>query len=245
MNEPLEKLAAVLFDMDGVLIDSRSIIEQAWREAARMYGRQISDEAMRKHIHGHPGPYTIRTLFSDLPLADQQRVQAHIIHVENTADYNPIPGVAPLIASLGEMDVAVGIVTSGWRQKINRVIALLQAQAHISVIVERDDVSRGKPYPDPYLLAAKRLGIPAGKAVVFEDAKSGVASAVAAGAYCVGIGDEDLMPLGAKLVIPDFREVNVMETAADGAILAFRPDSQVLVERFTAGGRLSTQRPPR
>ncbi len=139
-----------------------------------MYGRRISQEDITKHIHGQPGPHTIRALFHDLPLSDQAKVQAHIIHVENTADCAPIPGVAQLIASLGAAGIPVGIVTSGWRLKIDRVIALLQAEPYISVIVERDDVARGKPYPDPYLLAAERLGIPASKTVVFEDAKSGV-----------------------------------------------------------------------
>lgn len=147
MSESVERIAAVLFDMDGVLINSRTVIETAWREAARMYGRQITDDDMHKHIHGHPGPYTIRTLFSDLPVPDQQKVQAHIIHVENTAECEPIPGVAQLIASLGQAGITVGIVTSGWRLKIDRVIALLQAKPYISVIVERDDVTRGKPYP--------------------------------------------------------------------------------------------------
>ncbi|XBS68882.1 HAD family phosphatase [Acerihabitans sp. KWT182] len=160
MSESVERVAAVLFDMDGVLIDSKAVIEQAWREAAHMYGRQITDEDIVKHIHGQPGPHTIRALFHDLPLADQARVQAHIIHVENTADCDPIPGVAQLIAALGAAGIPLGIVTSGWRLKIDRVIALLQAQPYVSVIVERDDVARGKPYPDPYLLGAKRLGLP-------------------------------------------------------------------------------------
>ncbi|MGV3346195.1 HAD family hydrolase, partial [Enterobacteriaceae bacterium LUAb1] len=188
MEESVEKVAAVLFDMDGVLIDSKAVIEQGWREAAQMYGRQITDDDILKHIHGQPGPHTIRALFHDLPIFDQEKVQAHIIHVENTAECEPIPGVAELIASLYAAGITVGIVTSGWRYKIDRVIALLQAQSCISVIVERDDVARGKPYPDPYLLAAERLGIPASKTIVFEDSKSGVTSAVAAGAYCVGIG---------------------------------------------------------
>ncbi|WP_315707911.1 HAD family hydrolase [Brenneria uluponensis] len=234
MSESVERVAAVLFDMDGVLIDSRAVIEQGWCEAAMMYGRQITEEDIMKHIHGQPGPHTIRALFHDLPLSDQAKVQAHIIHVENTADCEPILGVAQLIASLGAAGIPLGIVTSGWRLKIDRVIALLQAQPYISVIVERDDVTRGKPYPDPYLLAAERLGLPASKTVVFEDAKSGVTSAVAAGAYCVGIGDEDLLPCGAKFILPDFRDMKVLTNGADGAILSFCPGHQVIVERLSA-----------
>lgn len=153
MTDSAIRIEAILFDMDGVLIDSNSVIERAWREAAEMYGKSISEEQMVKHIHGQPGPHTIQALFSDLPLTDQRKVQAHIIQVEDTAEYDPVPGVAQLIHSLNAAGVKVGIVTSGWREKIDRVIAMLNVQHCISVIVERDDVGRGKPFPDPYLLA--------------------------------------------------------------------------------------------
>lgn len=234
MVEHIKKVGAILFDMDGVLIDSKAVIEQGWREAARIYGREITETDIIQHIHGQPGPHTIRALFHDLPLSDQQKIQAHIIDVENTADCEPIPGVAELISSLNSVGMTIGIVTSGWRYKIDRVIAQLQAESCISVIVERDDVIRGKPFPDPYLLAAERLGISASKTVVFEDSKSGVTSAVAAGAYCVGIGEEDLMPCGAKLIIPDFRGVKLMTYGSEGSFLSFCPGREVFIERLSA-----------
>ena len=233
MSKPITRVAAVLFDMDGVLIDSKAVIEQGWREAAQMYGRQITEDDILKHIHGQPGPHTIRALFHDLPLADQKKIQEHIIHVENTADCEPIPGVAQLITSLNAAGITIGIVTSGWRYKIDRVITLLQAQSSISMIVERDDVTRGKPFPDPYLLAAERLGIPASKTLVFEDSKSGVTSAVAAGAWCVGIGEEDLMPCGAKLVVPDFHGIQLMTDGQNNSFLSFRSGHKVFVERLS------------
>ncbi|WP_442900015.1 HAD family hydrolase [Gilliamella apicola] len=71
----------------------------------------------------------------------------------------------------------------------------------ISVIVERDDVTKGKTYPDPYLLAIKRLNIPVNHTIVFEDSSSDVKSAVAARTYCVGIGDENLLSVGAQFTI--------------------------------------------
>ena len=231
MSEPEARVSAVLFDMDGVLIDSRSVIEQAWREAARMFQRQISEEQIHAHIHGQPGPHTIRALFSDLSSADQERVQAHVMHVENTADYDPIPGVAQLIARLGRADIALGIVTSGWQYKIDRVIELLNAGALFSVIVHREHVARGKPHPDPYLLAAKRLGLPAAKTLVFEDAVSGVVSAVAADAYCVGIGGEDLVCYGAKIAIPDFRDVSLGDQR-DGVTLSCGTGHELSVDRL-------------
>jgi sugar-phosphatase len=234
MSEATATVSAVLFDMDGVLVDSKAVIERAWREAAQLCGRRITEDDIHNHIHGQPGPNTIRALFSDLPHADQQKVQAHVIHVENTADYEPIPGVARLIACLSAAGITVGLVTSGWRYKIDRVIELLQARSCFSVIVERDDVSRGKPHPDPYLLAAERLGIPASSTVVFEDTGSGVTSAVTAGAYCVGIGGEDLMRSGAQITIPDFENVEVHTRTSGGSILSCRPGHRLFVERRPA-----------
>ena len=218
MHNITNRAAAVLFDMDGVLIDSNEVIERAWREAADMYGKTISEDEIIKHIHGQPGPHTIRALFSDLPLVDQQKVQAHIIHVENTASYNPIPGVSELITALDAAGVRVGIVTSGWREKIDRVTAMLQVQSCISVIVERDDVSRGKPFPDPYLLAAERLDLPAEKTIVFEDSKS-------------GIGGVELIPCGARLAIPDFTGVEVISRLDGNTAISFCPDHILIIDK--------------
>ncbi|GJH13227.1 HAD family phosphatase [Caballeronia novacaledonica] len=237
MSEYAAKVSAVLFDMDGVLVDSRAVIEQAWREAAQLYGREITEDDIHRHIHGQPGPHTIRALFHDLSRADQEKVQAHIIHVENTADCEPISGVARLVSRLGAAGITIGVVTSGWRYKIDRVIEMLKAQSYFSVIVERDDVARGKPYPDPYLLAAERLGVPASRTVVFEDASSGVTSAATAGAYCVGIGGEELIRSGAKIAIPDFEGVELETIGSQGSILSCRPGHQLFVERLAARPR--------
>lgn len=113
------------------------------------------------------------------------------------------------------------------------MLELLQAQSSFSVIVQRDDVARGKPHPDPYLLAAERLGIPASRTVVFEDAISGVTSAVTAGAYCVGIGGEDLIKSGAKFAISDFEDVEVQIGSSGVAVLSCRPGDQLFIERLS------------
>lgn len=215
------KISAVFFDMDGVLIDSNAVIEGAWREAAEMYGKTISEEDIVRHIHGQPGPHTIQAPFSDLSLNDRKKVQAHIIRVENTAAYEPIAGVTELITSLDAAGVCIGIVTSGWREKIDRVTAMLHIQHCISVIVERDDVTRGKPFPDPYLLAAERLALTPERALVFEDSRSGVTSAVSAGTFCVGIGRAELIACGARFAIPDFTSAEVISRPGSDVEVSF------------------------
>ncbi|OCG07892.1 haloacid dehalogenase [Gilliamella sp. wkB178] len=233
MNNHIPKIAAVLFDMDGVLIDSNAVIERAWLEAAQMYSITISEQDMLHHIHGQPGPHTIRALFADLPIDDQQKVQAHIIDCENTATYDPIPGVAQLITSLHAVNIHVGIVTSGWREKVDRVTSMLGVDKYISVIVERDNVSRGKPFPDPYILAAQRLHLSSEQTLVFEDSRSGVTSAVAAGAFCVGIGNTELVECGAKLTIPDFTGVNVSSHSNGEITITFNANHALGMEKST------------
>ncbi|EFI2355971.1 HAD family phosphatase [Escherichia coli] len=230
MHSSANRIAAVLFDMDGVLIDSNAVIERGWAEGAQMFGKTLTEEDIVRHIHGQPGPHTIRALFSDLSLEDQKKVQSHIIHVENTADYDPIPGVSELIQALHKAGISVGIVTSGWRSKIDRIMEMLQITPCISVIVERDDVVRGKPYPDPYLLAAERFHLAPSRTLVFEDSRSGVTSAVTAGAICVGIGTDSLKECGAVLAITDFRNVKIISQTGEKVVIAFTPEHQMEME---------------
>ena len=86
------------------------------------------------------------------------------------------------------------------------------------MIVERNDVARGKPFPDPYLLSAKRLMLSPSETLVFEDSISGITSAVKAGAYCVAIGDTELIQYGAQTTIADFSKVKILSDG-DYAIL--------------------------
>lgn len=219
MDNAIAKISAVLFDMDGVLIDSNTVIERAWIDAGALYGIPITEDDIVNHIHGQPGPHTIKVLFGHLAREEQKKVQAYIMHAENTADYDAIPGVAALILALSAAKIRVGIVTSGWRQKIDRIMAMLTINDCISVIVERDDVSRGKPFPEPYQLAAQRLGLPPNKTLVFEDSISGITSAVEAGAYCVAIGPTELTKYGAQTAIANFANVKVIKQNEDYGIL--------------------------
>ena len=77
MHSSANRIAAVLFDMDGVLIDSNAVIERGWAEGAQMFGKTLTEEDIVRHIHGQPGPHTIRALFSDLSLKIERR-SSHI-----------------------------------------------------------------------------------------------------------------------------------------------------------------------
>ncbi|GLZ39352.1 HAD family phosphatase [Actinokineospora sp. NBRC 105648] len=206
MAEPVK---AVLFDMDGVVVDSRAVIEAAWGEVFTRYtGRVLTPAAIEEHVHGRVGSYTVAALFPEHPDAHAE-IWSAVDELEENAHYQLIPGVRDLLAALTARGTVVGLVTGSWRAKVRNVLSLLDLPTPFATVVTREDVVHGKPHPEPYLLACAALAVDPTDALVFEDSASGVRSALAAGSRCVGIGGADLAAEGAHHVIADFTELRL------------------------------------
>jgi sugar-phosphatase len=171
--------AAFLFDMDGTLVDSIAVANRVWTRWAEGHG--IDPDAVLRTMHGVRAAETIRR---HLPHGDVERETALLTEAE-MADMDGVlelAGAAALLRSLPPQRWA--IVTSA-----PRALALARLrQAGIPVppvLVTAEDVTRGKPAPDCFLLAAARLGVEPGHCLVWEDAPSGIAAAEAAGATVV------------------------------------------------------------
>lgn len=210
---------AVLFDMDGTLVDSTAVVEEVWGELADRYGMDI-DEILRTS-HGVQAVDTVRR-FAPAG-ADVAALTTELGAMERvrTAGVIAIPGAARLLASLPADLVA--LVTSA-----DRVLAGIRMEAaglampETSVTAEL--VSRGKPHPEGYLTAARLLGVEPSDAVVFEDAPAGIAAGVAAGIRTVAVGPRTgALPPGV-LHIPDYAAVSASVTSdAQGQrIISFR-----------------------
>ncbi len=104
-----------------------------------------------------------------------------------TADLMPMPGADRAVRLLHEAGYPLAVASSGARHYLKTVLGRLDLLQYFSALVSGEDVTRGKPDPEPYLLAAERLGVAPGECVVFEDADVGVRSAKAAGAICIGV----------------------------------------------------------
>jgi sugar-phosphatase len=203
------EIRAVLFDLDGVIIESREVIEEAWRAAALHHaGTRLSDEDIHEHVHGRPGSHTVATLFPDHTPQQRKEIWAHVDRIEETAPYRAVPGVREFIAWLGTTGVPIGLVTSSWAEKIEHVVELFELGEVFSAVVSRDDVANGKPHPEPYRSGCALLGVEPASTLVFEDALSGVRSSVSAGTHCVGIGGDDLVRAGAAVAVPDFTHLS-------------------------------------
>ena len=177
---PGRSFAAFLFDMDGTILTSIAAAERVWAVWARRHGLDI--EAFLPTIHGHRAVETIARL--GLPGVDPEAEAAALTAEEMLAvdGIAPIAGASRFLAALPRERWA--IVTSAPRALAERLLAVAGLPVP-DLIVSAEDVTRGKPAPDCFLLAAGRLGFAAGDCLVFEDAVPGIVAAEAAGAAVI------------------------------------------------------------
>jgi sugar-phosphatase len=177
----VRRVSAVLFDLDGVLVESREATERVWVEWAAKH--RIDQADLRSAMHGVRSADVIRALRPDLDAAEQA---AHVERrqAEDTDGLLAIPGAAAALRALKADRVAV--VTSGTRPLALARLAAVGIEPP-SVIVFAEDVTRGKPDPEGYLTAARRLGADPAEALVVEDAPPGIEAAKAAGMATVAL----------------------------------------------------------
>jgi sugar-phosphatase len=175
-----EVFEAVIFDMDGTLIDSTPAVFRAWSTWMREFG--LSQEQLGRH-HGMPSAQVVRAL-----LAEDQHVEAirriDELELEDVHDIVVLPGAAEALDSLrsAKSAIATSCTVPLARARI-RAAELVPP----SVLVTVDDVQHGKPAPDPFLEAARRLGVDPARCLVVEDAPKGLEAAHAAGCSTLAV----------------------------------------------------------
>jgi sugar-phosphatase len=216
-------VAAVLFDLDGVLVESREATERVWLDWASKNGIEV--EELRSAMHGVRSVEVVAALRPELDAAAEgARIEG--AQVRDVAGVSAIRGAAEALLALREECVAV--VTSATRPL---AAARLRA-ARLSppaVMVNAEDVARGKPDPEGYLTAARRLGVDPSEALVVEDAPAGIEAGRAAGAAVVGVtsthppselGEADVVIPSLEslpaVLVRDFDATGVLRQANDG-----------------------------
>lgn len=174
---------AILFDLDGVLIDSNDLYEAHWRSWAA--ARDVSFEHIRRVHHGRPIPETIQLVAPHLdPVQEAQVYIDTLLKGGHWHRVTPYAKVAALLDALPNNSWA--IVTSAPRAVVVRHLVRLRLPLP-GVLVAGDDAIRGKPSPDPWRHAARGLGVPISRCVAIEDAPAGVTSAHRAGARVIAL----------------------------------------------------------
>jgi mannitol-1-/sugar-/sorbitol-6-phosphatase len=205
----------LLFDSDGVLVDSDASVELSWSRWARERGLEPAE--VLETVHGRRSADTVAVLVDP---ADQAAALEAIdrYEVEDAARVPALPGAAELLGSLPRR--AWAVVTSGRRPL---AVARLEAAGLPvpAVLVTADDVPAGKPDPAGYLAAAAALGCPPRECLVLEDSGAGVAAGRAAGAVVLGVSERALAT-DADVVVRDLRGLRwdgARLTVSDDALL--------------------------
>ena len=179
------EMAAVLFDFDGVLVDTEQAIYEAWLRTFQAHGHDLPLEIYTRCIGSDFLTWSPKTHLEDLSGLTfdwhdlDARRQVEILR--DLEGSGPMPGVTALLAQLGENGVRRAVVSSSSHQWVDGWLEKLGLAHHFETVVCRGDAPAIKPAPDLYLEAARRLGLPSGECLVIEDSLNGVKSAIAAG----------------------------------------------------------------
>jgi HAD superfamily hydrolase (TIGR01509 family) len=204
---------ALLFDLDGTLIDTDPLHAAVFIKMFGARGRGIDEAFYRAHIHGRMNAEIFAEHFPDEdPLAMSQSKE-HAFRTRLGATMPATPGLHDLMALARERGLGMAVVTNAPRENAEAMLISLGLIDAFDTLVVGDECSAGKPDPAPYAEAMRRLGTAPDACLAFEDSPAGVASARAAGALCIGVrsllDDATLRAAGATATIADFTDTTL------------------------------------
>ncbi|MBL9149782.1 MAG: HAD family phosphatase [Phycisphaerae bacterium] len=208
---------AAIFDLDGTLVDSYDAHLVAWQRMSERYGVPITREHFQRHF-GRRNDAMLREIWQEAgrgPLSDEDVAR---LGAEKESRYRELVHSAFPVMD-GARDLLDSLKSDGWRlavgssapiENVDLAIDGMDARSHFSAVVTGDDVTRGKPDPQCFLLAAERLGVSPDRCIVVEDAPAGIAAALAARMRCVAItskGHDPRTQRDAHHVVTSLRDV--------------------------------------
>lgn len=207
-------LQALIFDMDGVLIDNTAVQARAFQLLFRDQGVQTDATPLLRRLNGAPASEILSEAFADNPqpddkleeLAGQREFLYRTLYWD---DRRPLPGLVDFLEAARAAGLKIGLGTGSGQETIGYILDDLNLRRFFDVVITKDDVDKGKPHADTYAVTAEKLGVAAAHCVVFEDALLGEQAAYRAHMHCVAVtstlpGRDFQAPL---LVIRDFTEL--------------------------------------
>lgn len=200
-------IKAVLFDLDGVLIDTEGIYSCLWSEMDRLYPTGI--EGFADVIKGNTLSNILNKYFPNKD--NQEDIKKRLIKQENEMEYRLYDGAVSLMHGLREIGIKTAIVTSSNLKKMKHLFTVLpELEANIDTLITDEDVTRSKPDPQGYLLAAERLGASKGEFVVVEDSIAGLEAGRCSGAFVLGIATTNSREVVEKMADLTIDEIGCM-----------------------------------
>ncbi len=207
---------ALLWDVDGTLVDTAELHFQAWLTLAKELGKPFTRSDFAGTF-GWRNPEIIPKLFgvtySDDQIQQLGDYKEEICRREAAKGVALLPGVRALLDAVGAAGIAQAIGSSAPRHNIELILRDTQTAGCFAAIVALEDTRRGKPDPEVFLLGAKALAIPPPRCIVLEDAPVGIQAAKAGGMHAIGVtfvghhSAKKLTAAGADLVVPSLEDV--------------------------------------
>lgn len=187
-----ENQRAVLWDMDGTLLDSRAYHWRAWQETLAAEGVELSASEFALTFGQRNDTILRRWFGAELPAAEIDRIaeakETCYRAALRAGGAQLLPGVARWLAALAAAGWRQALATSAPPENVETVLGVLYIAPYFQAIIDGSHVTQGKPDPQVFLLAAARLGVPPAGCVVVEDAHAGIEAARRAGMRCIAVG---------------------------------------------------------
>ncbi|MEP6513394.1 MAG: HAD family phosphatase [Parafilimonas sp.] len=183
------RVKAIIFDMDGVVIDSTKEIEIFWESWAKKENVTLNKEIIAKCIHGRTANETIEELFYNSSPEVKEQIAISSGEFDKSMRPELIDGVFDFLLKLSTAKIFVGLVTSSPKERVKPLLDHRNIYNYFSEIITGDDIAHGKPDPEPYIKMADKLKVDCDKCLVFEDADSGVQSALAADMKVIAVNN--------------------------------------------------------
>jgi beta-phosphoglucomutase len=208
------KLKAVLFDIDGTLMDNNEYHKMAWMQYLESQGKKMTDEEFKKNVSGRTNLDAVQRIYNK-EMGDEEASKYYLakeeIYRKLYRPYlSPIHGLLEFLKDLQDHGIVMAIATSGIQVNIDFMFEHIPIKQYFKEVIQAKDITNGKPDPEIFTKAAEAVGFPPENCVVFEDSLAGVKAAKKAGIKVVALTTseekDDLKK--ADLVIKNYNEIN-------------------------------------
>jgi HAD superfamily hydrolase (TIGR01509 family) len=208
----LKGIKAVIFDLDGTLVESEVVWTEAKQYIAKREKVKVSQQVMLAYVGRSVTDFVKEVIApANVPLIQIAIIERALSRYDNHVQ--EIPGAAELIRNFSSKGFAVAICSSAPIKAIQKCLKLLDLEACINTVVSTESLSRGKPDKLPYVETLRLLNVSSNQAIVFEDAAAGLTSSIAAGIKTVGVGSSnELSNFACDMFAKNIGDINLVET---------------------------------